>query len=272
MTIERLQYPAQKIEVPQVHVRPGFSKMLVRDGLELSQDMTDHIIESGDVATDSSVIIGLYDNRPGLNFLRHYILYRDELSFKEYDATLKMREWTQYKQLSGVIFAMMPYRTKRVSPVYIENEPNPVVCASVDMFQGIGNPGTVCARCQFSKWPEKEERDRTGKTGPDCPDRWRIFMISDDEIYPYYIDLPGSFRTSIHSFQEDLLKKGGVRPWEVISTLNVYETKDNKLRLNYEWDGLVDCTSQQYVDSIIAFQRLARDLVAQMGDLAHDPA
>ncbi len=58
-------------------------------------------------------------------------------------------------------------------------------CMSLDNIQGNGDPGILCANCEFARWPEKNNEDK--KKSPPCSTVINTFCIVRDYNSPYPI-------------------------------------------------------------------------------------
>ena len=256
------------MNLPATRVR-NLPRVMVNANYEVDEEFTSSVVDMLDV-TDPEFFKdpNAPNATPGISVLTRYSIDRDSLCFKRAERGLKFRDWEKVESVQGVILAMMPYRVKRKYQVYKEDEDNPVLCVSVDMKTGVGTPGINCKACQFSKFPDDDEKERRknlgiANMGPDCPDRWRIFFKTDDEVVPSFIDLPGSFWRSIDSFKKYIGKRG-CQSWQVVTTMQLVKAGDYT-NLDFQVDSLIDSRQDDVANAVVGMQACIVKLVEEIG-------
>lgn len=227
---------------------------------DVDDDYTEALVNMIEVADPSMYIRA---EKPGLACLTRYAMDRDNDCFKIQDVDQKFRDWEKVDSLEGVILDLnFPYRALRKYQEFDESRENPILCSSADMLKGIGNPGVDCKTCQFSQWPTDEEKALTGKRRPDCADRFRIFFKSLDEETVSLVELPGSFRRNITSFEDELLRKG-LNPWDVVTQLTLGHNSDRSF-VEFEILATVNRENEEVAKSINSMRQCILALVIQM--------
>lgn len=91
----------------------------------------------------------------------------------------------------------------------------PPDCSSEDGNIGVGDPGGVCADCQFNQWGSAAKG-----TGKACKEKRLLFFLREGDLLPIVIQAPA---TSIRPIKQYLIRlaSSGVHYWAVQTRLSL---------------------------------------------------
>lgn len=102
----------------------------------------------------------------------------------------------------------------------------PPQCASSDGITGEGDPGGLCAECEFNQWGSATDDEGNPTNGKACKEMRRVFILMPDTMIPYVLTLPP---TSITPLTQYLVGLSGanLKYWEVETCIGLEQDKNN---------------------------------------------
>lgn len=108
-------------------------------------------------------------------------------------------------------------------------------CYSLDMKQGIGNPGMLCSEC-----PHNQFIDSSGK---DCKDRMEIVFLKKGDMIPSRISLPTMSIKPFKTYLLSLTSKGKLYK-NVVTKMSLVKDKNSSnvsySKLKFEAIGMIE--------------------------------
>lgn len=99
-------------------------------------------------------------------------------------------------------------------------------CSSKDGVVGIGDPGGICTRCPFAQpGSAVNERGEPGR-GQRCKQITRLFVLTDGEVLPVFVQLPPTSGFPIQQYGLQLLSKGMGQLHDVVTELSLAQEKN----------------------------------------------
>lgn len=99
---------------------------------------------------------------------------------------------------------------------------SPPQCTSDDGIVGMGDPGTICAKCEFNQFGTAQYSTKPGKA---CREVRALFVIDEASHLPYFMPLPPmSIPPAKLYFTK--LAQAGVSFWQVETTFALEQTKN----------------------------------------------
>jgi hypothetical protein len=102
----------------------------------------------------------------------------------------------------------------------VEDKPNPM--------QGVGDPGILCAKCEYAKWGDDN-------TPPDCNESYQYFVLLVDEEGELLEPMPVAVSFMSTSFKEAkkwntlmTMTAKGVMPWNLVFKISVEKMQSKK--------------------------------------------
>lgn len=157
--------------------------------------------------------------------------------------------------VSGIIVAFKDQKAYWPKSLSEEGaKSGPPQCYSPDTIKGIGDPGTICAKCPYNKFGTA--RNNTGR-GKACKDTRFLFVMFPDSILPQLIIVPPTSLQNVRQYMINLSSRG-LHYWRVItrfalvSDKNADGTKYSKVDVKYEvaLDGPAKDAAKTYSDMI----------------------
>ena len=235
------------------------SRQAMRRGLEMASE------EWHDAMIETREIVNLYLEDPGMDGpvlyrLQRYTSNSDGDQFKKGSSNVPYRQWPEVNTLQGIIIGAWPYRIKRQSMEFREDEPNPIECTSPNLTIGIGNPGGGCMSCELQSWDISRSK---GLRHPPCSDRVRIFVRTLEYAMPVVIDLIGSHRRHFNDFTDKARSGFGIPPWAGVCDMSLRLTGDSKSVFTAEPISYLDTTREDVIESINETGRGLMAMIAQ---------
>lgn len=93
---------------------------------------------------------------------------------------------------------------------------NPPQCVAMDGYNGVGNPGGLCAKCSYNQWGSDSE----GK-GKACKNLHRIYVLQPGDILPLLIALPPTSLANFNAYMLRLTSKAKRPYWAVLTKVKL---------------------------------------------------
>lgn len=102
----------------------------------------------------------------------------------------------------------------------------PPQCASPDGITGKGEPGGLCAECEYNEWGTATDDKGEPTRGKACKEMRRLFVLLPNTMIPYVLTLPP---TSLKQFTQYLvaLSGAGLDYWAVETVITLATDKNN---------------------------------------------
>ena len=221
-------------------------RVMMRRGYDLELNFSESML---DMEALQDIVNSPYKEFPTLYNLQRYTSNQNGDAFKEQTEGERFRAWPEVESIEGVAIAMLPYRVKRESVEYLEDEPNPIICASPNAMVGVGVPGGLCKVCEFADWDLAKSQ---GLRKPTCDDRIRIFVKTAERAMPVIIDLNGGHRRGWLQYTRELVNMGA-EPWMVVSNFQLRLANHRSGMVSNivaEINGYLDTENEDLVASI----------------------
>ncbi len=126
-------------------------------------------------------------------------------------------------EIVGVIIDHYPARVFWNSQSITNSAPS---CMSIDMENGIGDPGGKCNRCPYYRWGSKGNG-----TGRACKEIRKVYILCENNPMPYEFNLPP---TSIKNFTNYIKRIAlkGLRSYQVVTKISLQKAT-NKDGITY---------------------------------------
>lgn len=121
------------------------------------------------------------------------------------------------KDLKAVI--IMPQSSRSFWKEELTGEGTPPDCSSEDMIQGVGDPGGLCASCQYNQFGSGKQG-----TGKACKETKNLFILLEGSRLPYVLQVPP---TSLKSYKKYMgqLTGTGKSVNAVVTSFTIEKTK-----------------------------------------------
>jgi len=133
-------------------------------------------------------------------------------------------EPTAVSEITGIIVDRYPVNA--YWPDKFSGENNPPQCTALNGYEGVGDPGGLCARCPHNQWGSDE--DGRGKA---CKNLHRVYIMAPDEALPRLITLPPTSLGNLNSYLVTLTKRA--RPYYSVLTRVKLEKATNKNGISF---------------------------------------
>jgi hypothetical protein len=172
------------------------------------------------------------------------------------------------EEISGIIIYHHPIRTFWRTPYSGGKEPPS--CYSADGKHGIGDPGGLCASCQYNQFHTVVRSGGKEGKGKACAEKDQLFILRPQSILPIIINVPPSSLDIARMFFRDLLEVG-IPYWTAVVSLTLTEAKSDDgivySKLKFHKIGEVPAQFQPHV---AAYREVVKEMVKAATIVAED--